>query len=278
VLSKFRAPFGGQLRLAVVAGAPTPVPVLKFMESLGISMIEGYGLTETSPVVAITWPNPEDRVLGTVGRVIPGVDIRIVNDGRDVAPGEEGELYVCGPNVLQGYWKQPEATSEVIEHCEEGKRWFRTGDLAQLIDETHVKITGRIKEQYKLENGKYVAPAPIEEAFLLNHFFAQCVLFGDGKPHNVLIVVPDYAAVAEHLGIEEDPEAMVQDSRVIELLEGEMHNVIEKKAIKKYEAPKKMLLLSEPFSAANEMLTPKLSVRKPNVIKAYRDKLEELYA
>mmetsp|Transcript_10507 Transcript_10507/g.30097 ORF Transcript_10507/g.30097 Transcript_10507/m.30097 type:complete len:695 (-) Transcript_10507:841-2925(-) len=278
VLSKFRAPFGGQLRLAVVAGAPTPVAVLKFMESLGVSMIEGYGLTETSPVVSITWPNPEDRVNGTVGRPIPGVDIRIVKDGQDVAPGGEGELWVSGPNVLQGYWKQPEATAEVFEHCEEGKRWFRTGDLATVIDDGHIKITGRIKEQYKLENGKYVAPAPIEEAFLLNRYFAQCVLFGDGKPHNVLVVVPDFAAIAEQLKIEEDPEAMVQDPRVVQLLDSEMASVIEKKDIKKYEAPKKLLLLSEPFSAANEMLTPKLSVRKPNVIKAYRDRLEGLYA
>jgi len=278
VLSKFRAPFGGRLRLAVVAGAPTPVPVLHFMESLGVDMIEGYGLTETSPVVAITWPNPEDRVSGSVGRVIPGVDVRIVNDGKDVAPGGEGEVWVSGPNVLQGYWKQPEATAEVFEHCEERKRWFRTGDLGCLVDETHLKITGRIKEQYKLENGKYVAPAPIEAAFLLNRFFAQCVLFGDGKPHNVLIVVPEFAAIAEELDIPEDPATMVQNPQVVQLLEQQMASVIEIKDIKKYEAPKKMLLLSEPFSAANEMLTPKLSVRKPNVIKAYRDQLEELYS
>lgn len=278
VLSKMRAPFGGELRVAVVAGAPTPVPVIEFMETLGIKVIEGYGLTETAPVVAITFPNPQDRVLGTVGRVIPEVDIKLMLDGKEMGPGEEGELWVSGPNVLQGYWKQPDATAEALVTCEiSGKTWFRTGDLATLIDEEHLKITGRIKEQYKLENGKYVAPAPIEDAIMMSGAIAQCVLYGTGKPYNVVAIVPDYAFVAEALGIPNDPHAMCANHDVIEFIDNELTQAIEVHGIKKYEAPKRFILIEEPFSADNEMLTPKLSIRKPNVVKAYQHRLDALY-
>merc|ERR1711939_447012 len=147
---------------------------LEFMENLGIRMSEGYGLTETAPVVSVTNLNPHLRILGTVGRALPGVDVKLMMDGQEVQPGEgEGELWVSGPNVMQGYWQRPKETDEVIVYDEQGKRWFRTGDVASLIDGEHIKITGRIKEQYKLENGKYVVPGPIEEAMCLNRLVAQ---------------------------------------------------------------------------------------------------------
>jgi long-subunit acyl-CoA synthetase (AMP-forming) len=106
-------------------------------------------------VVSITWPDPKDRIIGTVGAPIPNTEIRFVLDGEDVANGEEGELWVAGPQVMQGYWNNPEATAEVIVE-EGGKRWFRTGDLASLVNGKFIKITGRSKDQYKVRNSLYL--------------------------------------------------------------------------------------------------------------------------
>lgn len=278
VLSKIRERFGGKLRCAFTAGAPVPVEVLEFMESIGISMGEGYGLTETSPVVSVTTHDPAVRINGTVGSVLPGVRVKLMMGGiEQVGDGAEGELWVSGANVMQGYWNRPAETAEVFVDEADGTRWFRTGDLATLLHGEHIKITGRIKEQFKLENGKYVVPAPIEAAICLNRFVAQAVIWGDGKPHNVAVLVPDYLAVAEHLGLENDPAALKDHPAVAQLLEEQVLGELASRGIKKYEWPKKWIVLDEPFSAANEMLTPKLSVRKPNVIKAYRDRLEALY-
>jgi len=293
VLAKMRDLLGGHLKIAVVAGAPTPVAVVNFIESLGVRMTEGYGLTETSPVVSITHPDPRDRVLGTCGPAVPESKLRVVDPGSldeanlssmgvEVSAGSEGELWVSGPHVMAGYWGKPEATAEVIVvDPVSGERWFRTGDLVTMVGPglKHIKVTGRSKEQYKLENGKYVAPAPIENALTMSKFVNQAVLYGSGKPYNVAAVVPDFAVVAEELGITDwyEPEELCQDARVVELLKVQIPKELNERGIKKYEQPKQWVLLSEPFSAENEMLTPKLSVRKPNVIKVYKDRLDALY-
>jgi long-chain acyl-CoA synthetase len=278
VLSKMRATFGGKLRLAVVGGAPTPPPVILFIEALGINLTEGYGLTETSPVLSVTYAYQTHRILGTVGQPLPRTEVRLVMDGKDVAEGEEGELWAAGPQIMQGYWKSPEATEEVIVE-EGGKRWFRTGDLATFVNGNHIKITGRSKEQYKLENGKYVAPAPIEQAMSMSKFVAQCVLYGAGHPYNVAAIVPDFEALASELGLDSwyNSESLCKDPKVIAFMETELERVLTEHDIKKYEQPQALLLIAEPFSAANEMLTPKLSIRKPNVIKVYKDQLDALY-
>lgn len=234
VLKKIRARFGGNLRIAFTAGAPLPVEVLEFMESIGVKMGEGYGLTETSPVVTITPTDATIREVGTVGRPLPGVEVKLVMDGQDVSgDGVEGEVWVSGPNVMQGYWKRPEETKEAFVDEPDGKRWFRTGDLATILPGNHVKITGRIKEQYKLENGKYVVPAPIEAALSLNRFVAQSVVWGDGKPHNVAIIVPDYVVVSEELGLPNEPAMLKEHPAVIELLDRELPQELEARNIKK---------------------------------------------
>jgi len=180
---------------------------------------------------------------------------------------------------MKGYWNKPEATSEVIVEDPDGKRWFRTGDLATLVEGKYIKITGRCKELYKLENGKYVAPAPIEDVMLLSPLVAQCVLYGSGRPHNVAIVVPNFAAVADEVGITDwySPEQLCKDERVHNLIGESLRQQLNEHGIKKYEHPQAWVLIPEPFSAENEMLTPKLSVRKPNVIKAYKKQLDALY-
>lgn len=153
VLSKIRARFGGRLRHGFVAGAATPLEVLNFMDSIGVPVCEGYGLTETSPIICIN--TPEQRSVGSVGRPIGGVKVYIVNEeGKELPQGEEGEICCVGPNVMRGYYKNAAATEEVITTAPDGSgRMFHTGDLGRVTESGFVKVTGRLKEQYKLENG-----------------------------------------------------------------------------------------------------------------------------
>ena len=158
VLSKIRGRFGGRMRHGFVAGAACPAEVLNFMDSIGIPICEGYGLTETSPIITIN--TPEQRHVGSVGRPIGGVTVYICNeDGEEVPRGQEGEICCVGPNVMRGYYKNDAATKEVLSkppstssHCS-GQQMFHTGDLGRQVESGFVYVTGRLKEQYKLENG-----------------------------------------------------------------------------------------------------------------------------
>lgn len=153
VLDKIRARFGGRLRHGFVAAAACPKEVLHFMDIIGIPVCEGYGLTETSPIISIN--SPENRCIGTVGRPIGGVTVFIVDpEGNEVATGTEGEICCSGPNVMRGYYKNPQATAEVISTAPDGvSRMFHTGDLGRQTEDGYIQVTGRMKELYKLENG-----------------------------------------------------------------------------------------------------------------------------
>jgi long-chain acyl-CoA synthetase len=153
VLKKIRDRFGGRLRHGFVAGAATPSEVLQFMDSIGIAICEGYGLTETSPIITIN--TPEQRQVGSVGRPIGAVTVYIMGeDGKEVPYGQEGEICCTGPNVMKGYYKNQAATDEVISIAPDGvSRMFHTGDLGRQSENGFVFVTGRLKEQYKLENG-----------------------------------------------------------------------------------------------------------------------------
>jgi long-chain acyl-CoA synthetase len=153
VLKKIRDRFGGRLRHGFVAGAATPSEVINFMDSIGIAVCEGYGLTETSPIIAIN--TPEQRKVGSVGRPIGGVTVYIIDDeGKPVPYGQEGEICCSGPNVMRGYYNNQAATDEVMSLAPDGKSpMFHTGDLGRQDDDGYIRVTGRLKEQYKLENG-----------------------------------------------------------------------------------------------------------------------------
>lgn len=276
VLDKIRARFGGELRHAFVAGAACPAEVLDFMDDLGIPVCEGYGLTETSPIVAIN--TPQDRRTGFVGRPINGVKVYIMNDDKEVEPGEEGEICCVGDNIMRGYYKNPDATDEVISIAPDGiSRMFHTGDLGRM-DGGYVKVTGRLKEQYKLENGKYVVPTPIEEAIGMSRFISQVVLFGANKPHNVALLVPDWNAISSELKLENaenlSEEDLVNDKRVKSLIDAEI--VANCWRLKKFEIPSKWAFVA-PFTAANNMLTPKMSIRRHKVIQSYQALIAQLY-
>jgi len=276
VLSKIRDRFGGNLRYGFLGGSACPREVLSFMDALGIPICEGYGLTETSPIITVNVPGK--RCIGSVGRPIGGVTVYIIDkERRLVADGEEGEVCCTGPNVMRGYFRNKEATDEVISVAPDGvSRMFHTGDLGRMNKDGYLMITGRIKEQYKLENGKYVVPTPIESAIGMSRFVSQVVLCGANRPYNVALVVPEWQAMRTKLGIEDSvtEEELANDDSVRSLFDEEISKSCSR--LKKFEIPEKWAFVG-PFTAANGMLTPKMSIRRHKVIEAYDDTINRLY-
>ena len=272
VFSKVRERFGGQLHYAISGGAALSKEVADFIDKLGIFVCEGYGLTETSPICTANVPG--GRKIGSVGRPIPGVEVIIDTSVVDNPESGDGEVVVRGPNVMQGYHGLEAETAEVLQ---DGN--FRTGDLGRLDEDNYLYITGRIKEQYKLENGKYVVPAPLEETLQLSPFISQAFVFGDNKPWNVALVVPDRIALeswAKGKSLPGDYEALLRDAKVVKLLEDEVE--AQCNSFKGYEKVRKAKLIGEEFSVENGMLTPKMSLKRNLVISRYQDELDALYA
>lgn len=278
VFSKVKARFGGRLRYAFSGGAALSKEVGQFIDDIGIIVFEGYGLTETSPIATANYP--ENRRMGTIGRPIPGVQIFICDEDQNVLPANtDGEIVVVGPNVMQGYHNLPEVTEEVIFDLK-GKRAFRTGDMGRVSDDGFVTITGRFKEQYKLENGKYVAPSPLEEQLKLSGFVNQAFIYGDNRLYNVCLIVPDWDATKKWAAANgvtaTDEAALAKDAKVHALIGEELAKYSTE--FKGYEKPRKWALLVEDFTTENDLLTPKMSVKRRNVLKRYQDVLDGLYA
>src|ERR1044071_2309050 len=179
--------FGGRLRYAFTGSAAISKDVIEFIDALGISVYEGYGLTETSPIVTTNWPGA--RKFGSVGKVLPGV--RVVIDNSVTSDPRHGEIVVYGPNIMRGYHNRPAENATALR----SDGGLRTGDLGYLDDDGYLYISGRIKEQYKLENGKYVMPSPLEETLKLSPFIANVMIYGDARPFNVALVVPNAQAL-----------------------------------------------------------------------------------
>eukprot|EP00581_Thalassiosira_minuscula_P008068 CAMPEP_0183703644 /NCGR_PEP_ID=MMETSP0737-20130205/1321_1 /TAXON_ID=385413 /ORGANISM="Thalassiosira miniscula, Strain CCMP1093" /LENGTH=699 /DNA_ID=CAMNT_0025930441 /DNA_START=117 /DNA_END=2216 /DNA_ORIENTATION=+ len=277
VLSKIRDRFGGNLRAGFVAGAACPKEITTFMDAIGIPICEGYGLTETSPVIALNVLSR--RKAGSVGQVLKGVDVWVLDsEGKPLGPGQEGEICCSGPNVMRGYHNNPTATNDVITLAPDGKsKLFHTGDLGKISADGFLSVTGRLKEQYKLENGKYVCPTPIEEAIGMSRFISQVVVTGANRPYNVALVVPDWMAIRSELNLSEDDvaeEELVNDTRVKGLISAEIK--LNCYSIKKFEVPMAYLIVA-PFTAANNMVTPKMSIRRHVVVKTYEDMISDLY-
>jgi long-chain acyl-CoA synthetase len=249
IFSKIRKKFGGRLRFAVSGGAALAREVAEFIDALGIEVYEGYGLTETSPIVSANFPG--SRKIGSVGKPIAGVRVAIA---------ENGEIVVAGPNVMAGYHNRPEATAEVIDP--DGT--FRTGDMGMLDGDGFLFITGRIKEQYKLENGKYVVPSPLEEQLKLSPFILNAMIHGDNRPYNVALIVPDPQA------------ADGKDERELrELIAAEIKRC--SAGFKGYEKVQEFAVIAEDFTQENGMLTPTLKLKRRNVLARWGEVIESLY-
>ncbi len=273
VFSKVRERFGGRLRFALSGGAALAPDVAEFIDKLGIFVCEGYGLTETSPIVSANRPGA--RKIGSVGQPIEGVEVIIDTSVIEEEGSIDGEVVVKGPNVMMGYHNLPEETAEVMR--EDGA--FRTGDLGRLDSDGFLYITGRIKEQYKLENGKYVVPAPLEDMLQLSGYISQAFIHGFNKPFNVALIVPDRAAVekwAEANGVSGDYETMVETPEVHGLLQGEIE--ANSGDFKGYEKVRAFKLVAEEFSVDNGMLTPKRSLKRKVVMDRYGADIDALHA
>ena len=271
VFSKVRNGFGGRLKYSISGGAAISVEVAEFISALGMTVYEGYGLTETSPVAAAN--TPAYRRVGSIGKEIPGVTITIDRD----ATGDEqvGELVVRGPNVMLGYFNLPEENEKALtaDHA------FRTGDLGYRDEDGFLFIRGRIKEQYKLENGKYVVPSPIEEQLQLSGFVTNIMVYGEQRPYNVAVIVPDMDALTKWAGDhglgDLSEEALLEDETVNDLYQREINRL--SGSIKGYEQVRGFVLEDEEFSPENGMLTPSLKVKRQAVLDRYGDDLAKLY-
>ena len=270
IFTKVRERFGGRLRYAISGSAALSPEVARFIDALGIEVYEGYGLTETSPIATANYPG--HRKIGSVGRPIPGVRIEI---DREVTGDERhGEIIIYGPNVMQGYHNRDEANREVL--LADGG--FRSGDMGYLDEDGYLFITGRIKEQYKLENGKYVVPSPLEEQLKLSPYIANVMIYGANHPYNVALVVPDPVSLASWASeqgreLSDDP---AEDPEVLALLEAEIkeHGA----GFKGYERPKKIVVVMEDFTTENGLLTPTMKLKRREVLARFGELLEELYS
>jgi len=272
VFSKVRDRFGGRLKYAFSGGAAISPEVAEFISALGLTVYEGYGLTETSPVAAA---NTEGlRKVGTVGREIPGVRIDIDHDA--VGSDEVGEIVIHGPNVMMGYYNLPEEDAAVFT----SDGGFRSGDLGSRDNEGFISIRGRIKEQYKLENGKYVVPSPIEEQLTLSGYVTNIMVYGEQRPYNVAVVVPDMAALeawaGEHGLGDRSVEQLLKEDQVTDLIQTELNR--QSGPIKGYERIKGFVLADEEFTPENGMLTPSLKVKRRAIMAKYGDEIEALYS
>ena len=270
VFSKIREKFGGNLRMSISSSAALSVEVAKFFDDIGIPIYEAWGMTELSP--AHTANVPGGKKYGSVGRAIPGSSVTI---DKSVTNHEtEGEIIAYGPNVMKGYFNLPEATAEVMQ----SDGGLKTGDRGRLDAEGYLFITGRIKEQYKLENGKYVFPAGIEESIKLSPYIENVMLEGANKPFNIALVVPDFEVLngwATENGLTTDPKQLVEESQVKALIKGELNTFCADFA--KYETPKEFLLIHDPFTVENGILTQTLKLKRREVMKRYGEQIEKLY-
>ncbi|MCP4130764.1 MAG: AMP-binding protein [bacterium] len=272
VFSKIREKFGNRLLYAISSSAALSSHIAEFFFDVGIPVYEAWGMTEVSPAGAVN--SPAAYKVSSGGKALDKV--RLVIDKSVVDEDSiDGELVVYGPNVMKGYHNKPAETKDTM--TEDGG--LRTGDRAYVDEDGFLFITGRIKEQFKLENGKFVYPANIEEEIKLLPYVEHAMIYGLNKPHTVCIIFPDFAVIdklAKEKGWPLDPAELVRKEEFISLMETEISNSLMNK-FGTYEVPKKFLFIHEGFSVENGMLTQTFKLKRRLVLKKYQDAIEELY-
>ncbi|HEX5271916.1 MAG TPA: long-chain fatty acid--CoA ligase [Gemmataceae bacterium] len=261
---RLRGVFGPRIQLLMSGGAPLPKPVAEAYHVAGLLVLQGYGLTESSPV--ITFNRKQSYKLDTVGQPLPGVEVRIADDG---------EILTRGPHVMKGYWNNPRATAEAIRDG-----WLYTGDLGALDADGFLRITGRKKDLLVLSNGKKVVPSEVEGRLMAEPCIDQVVVYGEGRNYLTALVVPHWDNLRRALREEGKPadgtaEALAADPAVAQLLERRMHNAVTDLA--PWECPKRFVVLSRPFSVAADELTVSLKLRRNVIFEHFKKELEALY-
>jgi long-chain acyl-CoA synthetase len=263
VLSKIRNLFGGRIRLAVSGAAPINPEILSFFDAAGVLVLEGWGMTETSTAATIS--TPEDFKVGTIGKPFPGCEVKIADDG---------EILVKGPNVFQGYHKNPEATAETIVDG-----WLHTGDLGEVDSQGFIKITGRKKDIIITAGGKNITPANLEAEIKQHPLVSQCVVVGDRRPYLVALVTLDPEEAIKHAqenDLPEDLAQLAQNADVKASIEAHVEKINQDFA--RVEQVKKIAILPQDLSQENGELTPTLKVKRAVVAQKHEGAIEQLYA
>ena len=264
VFSKLREFFGGRLRFCITGGAALPDEIYLIFTGAGISIMQGYGLTETSPVVSSN--NPSAFRVGTVGKPIRNVQVRIAKDG---------EIEVTGPGVMTGYYHKEEATREAF--TEDG--WFKTGDIGKVDGDGFLQITDRKKELFKTSGGKYIAPAPIEQLIRASRFVNQAVLVGNERKFPSALIVPNFEMLESYANLKgldiKTPQEFCSNPRILDLFERQIEAMTP--GLAKFEKVKKFALLEHELTVENGELTPTLKVKRRIVDERYKDIIDQLY-
>ncbi len=256
---------GGKVKFVVSGGAPLSAELAAFFIGAGVEILEGYGLTETSPVIAVN--RPDKRRLGTVGPVIPGVEVKIAADG---------EILTRGPHVMTGYWNNPEATAQAID----AEGWFHTGDIGEIDKDGFLHITDRKKDIIINAYGKNIAPQPLEALLKSSPYVGTPVLIGDRRKYLVALLVPNFEKLereAASLGVTTTSrEELVRDDRVRALIQAEIDRFNQN--LDRQEKIRRFALLPRDFTIEEDEITPSLKVKRKNIDKKYKSIIDQMYA
>lgn len=268
VYSKLRAALGGRVRALVSGGAPLAPELARFFYGAGMPVYQGYGLTESSPVISCN--TPQANRIGSVGKPISGVSVRIA---------EDGEILASGPNVMRGYYNRPGETQEALETDAEGRVWLRTGDIGHLDADGYLFITDRKKDLIKTSGGKYIAPQPIENAIKRSRYVNQVVVIGDGRKFPSALIVPQMDALrgyAQQQDLAADEAELVKHPKIISLIESEVDK--HTNDLSQFEKIKAVLLLPRELTVESGELTPTLKVKRRVVVEKNKKQIDQLYA
>lgn len=264
VYAKLREAFGGRVKVFVAGGAPLGIDLAQWFASAGIPILEGYGLTETSPVIAVNLPGRNK--LGTIGPKLNNIDVRFA---------EDGELEVRGPSIFQGYWQKPEQTADVMDG-----EWFKTGDIGKIDSEGFLSITDRKKELIKTVGGKFIAPQPIENKLKVSSLIGFVALQGDKRKYVAAIVSPNFPALeewAKEQGITAtDRKTLIHDEKVIERYQKEFDRVNQEAS--PWEKVKRFRLVSDEWTVDGGEVTPSLKLKRRVVAANYAKEIESMYS
>ncbi|HYM78334.1 MAG TPA: long-chain fatty acid--CoA ligase [Candidatus Dormibacteraeota bacterium] len=264
VFSKIREGMGGQVETFISGGAPLGRELAEWYATVGIRIHEGYGLTETSPVIAVN--TPVNHRIGTVGKTLPNLEVRIA---------EDGEIIVRGPSVFKGYWNRPEETKAALEDG-----WFKTGDIGNIDADGYLSITDRKKDLIKTSGGKFIAPQPIENALKLNPYVGFAAILGDRRKFPAVMISPNFVRLEEWARENSIPFSsraeLVANPKVQNLYEGVVEEINQRLA--RFEKLKRVILVPDEFTADNGALTPTLKLRRRVIEDHYRKQIDELYA
>lgn len=294
VFEQVRDALGGRIEFFISGGGSLSAELCALYHGMGLPILEGYGLTETSPVVAVN--PPEEPKIGTIGAPVVDVEVKlddtVVGDVTGDAGGEVGELLVKGPNVSEGYWNRPEETAEAFvddpesdadgasEAAGASGRWFRTGDVVELRPDGYISFRERAKQILVLSTGKNVAPGPIEDAFASSDVVEQCMVLGDGRKFVSALIVPNFDGVRdwaarEGYDLPDGVRAVCRDDRVRERIQAEVDAANE--GFESYEQIKQFRLVPEEFTEHNDLMTPTMKKKRRNILDRYADQIEMLY-